>query len=154
MGRRSAGKRIPKQGSSGWDGLMVHTGATSPSRSTIAASEIAAEDDRLWFDAHPREHIRVREAFAGEIDQRLRDDGFWPLPANHRVAVVVLQSAPGTRTRLQFCAFDTGNPDQPLELTHLAEARRLWDSQPADALPDLSLFMSLGRRRAYGSFVP
>ncbi len=51
--------------------------------------DIASEDDRRWFEAHPQEKWRIREIIAGE---------FGPCQPK-ALRVLVMQIEPGVRMR-------------------------------------------------------
>lgn len=61
----------------------------------------AADEDRQWFDAHPGEWVRYRDATWAEVAEWQRIGGLPPVPAGLEATyrVQVTQIKPGVRIR-------------------------------------------------------
>ncbi|MFF7889565.1 hypothetical protein ACH40F_53295 [Streptomyces sp. NPDC020794] len=111
-----------------WEGRTLYglgkeaAGAGGPSRSNVAAGHRAAEADRVWFDRHVGASVRVREALPGEHDHRAF--GPEPLAPNQKIAVVVVQAAPGRRTRIPFKVVTTPTAGTAISPSALREPAR------------------------------
>ncbi|MCY0930912.1 hypothetical protein OTB20_32915 [Streptomyces sp. H27-H1] len=108
--------------------------AGGPSRKGLAAGHRAAEDDRVWFDKHPGVSVRVREALPGEHDEHLITHGQEPLGPDQRLAVVVLQAAPGRRIRVPFGVVLPDTPGAPLTPQQLKDVQVAWENSDQTAL--------------------
>lgn len=106
----------------------------TPCPRTIEAGQRASEDDRIWFKRHLSATVRVREALLGEHDEALLKDGRGPLGAEERLAVVVVQSAPGRRVRLPYKVMPTQTPGGGLTLQQLQEVQADWEASDESAL--------------------
>lgn len=115
-----------------WEGRTVYglgeegAAAGGPSRSNVAAGHRAAEADRVWFDRNAGASVRVREALPGEHDHRAF--GPEPLAPNQKIAVVVVQTAPGRRARLPFKVVTTPTAGAAISPQQLEEIRAEWES--------------------------
>lgn len=90
----------------------------------MTASEIASEDDRLWFDEHPDRYIRFRHATQG--DRHLRASGTnWFLPGP-----MVAVFCPTTGIRYRFVVYIL--PGSPILRFANGEAHE--DADVVDAL--------------------
>lgn len=108
-----------------WEGRTVYglgeeaAAAGGPSRTNAAAGHRAAEADRRWFERNADASVRVREALPGEHDHRAF--GSEPLAPNQKIAVVVVQAAPGaapaSRTR-------SSPPRRPVRRSPLSNSRK------------------------------
>ncbi|WP_435609697.1 hypothetical protein [Streptomyces sp. C10-9-1] len=114
-----------------WEGRSVYglgeeaAAAGGPSRRNVAVGHRAAEADRVWFDRHPGASVRVREALPGEHDSRAF--GSEPLAANQRGIVVVVQAAPGRRTRIPYAVITTPTPGAAISPQQLEAVRAEWE---------------------------
>ncbi|MFB6517296.1 hypothetical protein [Streptomyces sp. NPDC056401] len=119
-----------------WEGRTVVAAGEGapvggPSSRSLEVGKRAAESDRVWFDMHPSASVRVREALPGEHDhQSFRPE---PLAPNERVAVVV-QVAPGRRTRIPFQVITTPSAGVRISRQQLEEVRAEWASRDQTAL--------------------
>ncbi|WP_052600563.1 hypothetical protein [Microvirga lotononidis] len=59
------------------------------------AIDRASEDDRVWFDANPDRHFRIRDLIPYEFNERMPD----PQPG-FTLRTFVAQMSPGVRLRL------------------------------------------------------
>ncbi|WP_301128600.1 hypothetical protein [Streptomyces cacaoi] len=92
------------------------------------AAEQASEDDRAWFDLHPGESVRVRQAFPGEHEEHLSANGWAPLAPTQKLATVVVQAKPGRRLRIPFKVVTTELADQDLTTGQLDAVRAEWEA--------------------------
>ncbi|WP_274919467.1 hypothetical protein [Streptomyces sp. WZ-12] len=115
-----------------WEGRTVYgmgkelQDAGGPSRRNIEVGQRAAEGDRVWFDKNPGASVRAREALPGEHDHRAF--GPEPLAPNQKIAVVVVQAAPGRRTRIPFQVVTTATAGAAISPQQLEEVRAEWES--------------------------
>jgi hypothetical protein len=109
-----------------WTGTTVWLGKHPPSRDTRDAAELAAEDDRRWFDANPLRRERLREEIPGEFGKQLASDFPQLKGPNWRVVVVVVQVQRGSRMRIPFQALDAGHPSRPLDDDQMSYAEEQW----------------------------
>lgn len=114
-----------------WEGRTVYAvgneleAAGGPSRRNIAVGHRAAEGDRAWFDKNPGASVRVREALPGEHDHRAF--GPEPLAPNEKIAVVVVQAAPGRRSRIPFQVVTTATAGAAISAQQLKEVQAEWE---------------------------
>ncbi|MFE4256276.1 hypothetical protein ACFRU3_44025 [Streptomyces sp. NPDC056910] len=114
-----------------WEGRTVYGMSTDlaadggPSSRNMAVGQRAAEADRVWFDRNPGASVRVREALPGEHDHRAFDPK--PLAPNQKIAVVVVQAAPGRRTRIPFTVVTTPTAGAAISPRQLEEVRAEWE---------------------------
>ena len=76
-------------------------------------ADYASEDDRLWFEDHPDETIRKRDAFPGELPPI---DYPPPLGMVYRQRVTVTQVKPGLRVRQAQVYLETALGESGTEL--------------------------------------
>ncbi|GAA2523248.1 hypothetical protein [Streptomyces longisporus] len=120
-----------------WEGHTVYglgkeaAAAGGPSRTNAAAGHQAAEADRRWFERNAGASFRVREALPGEHDHRAF--GSEPLAPNQKIAVVVVQAAPGRRTRIPYKVVTTPTAGAAISAQQLEEIRAEWESGPQTA---------------------
>ncbi len=124
-------KKNQNRASPMWEGRSVYGlgkeagAAGGPSRRNVAVGHRAAEADRVWFDRHPGASVRVREALPGEHDHRAF--GPEPLAPNQKGVVVVVQAAPGRRTRIPYKVITTPTPGAAISPQQLEEVRAEWE---------------------------
>ncbi|MFF0486806.1 hypothetical protein [Streptomyces sp. NPDC004435] len=115
-----------------WEGRSVYAmgdgaaAAGGPSATNMAAGHRAAEADRVWFDRHPGASVRVRQALPDEYDHR--PFGPEPLAPNEKIAVVVVQAAPGRRTRIPYQVVTTPTAAAAISPQQLEEIQAEWES--------------------------
>ncbi|MFE6104060.1 hypothetical protein ACFVQ4_29455 [Streptomyces laurentii] len=120
-----------------WEGRSVYAlsaeaaAAGGPSSRNVAAGHRAAEADRVWFDRHPGASVRVRQALPGEYDHRPFGPG--PLAPNEKIAVVVVQAAPGRRTRIPYQVVTTPTAAATISPQQLEEIQTEWESSDQTA---------------------
>ncbi|MEU4969121.1 hypothetical protein [Streptomyces smyrnaeus] len=120
-----------------WEGQTVYaaghgvSASDGPSHKAVEVGHRAAEADRVWFDRHPGASVRVREALPGEHDHRAF--GAKPLAPNQKIAVVVVQAAPGRRTRIPFMVVTVPTAGARISPQQLAEVRQEWESSDKTA---------------------
>ncbi|WP_344585302.1 hypothetical protein [Streptomyces lunalinharesii] len=114
-------------------GMEAQTLGTELSSKTKEAGHRATENDRLWFDKHPGQSVRVREAFPDEHDEHLLLDGRGPLTPNEKLAVVVVQIQPGCRTRLPYSVIKTDTPGGRLTQQQLDAVQQDWENSDQTA---------------------
>lgn len=69
--------------------MMTH--ATALQKRMI---EVATQGDAAWFETHPDNRIRIRNAVAGEFNE-----DFGPAPVGMSWRAIVLEAQPGMRMR-------------------------------------------------------
>jgi hypothetical protein len=124
--KKNQRNKPPRQGASTPRGAAVMP-ALSGVQPGSPAAEQASEDDRVWFDAHPGESVRVRQAFPGEHEEHLSVNGWAPLAPTQKLATVVVQAEPGRRLRIPFKVVTT-EADQDLTAGQLGAVRAEWEA--------------------------
>ncbi|GHH57468.1 hypothetical protein [Streptomyces candidus] len=129
---RTRKKKNQKRTNPVWEGRAVwclgEEGVADggPSRRNIAVGHRAAEADRVWFNRNIGASVRVREALRGEYDHRAF--GSEPFMPNQKIAVVVVQVAPGRRSRIPFQVVTTPTASTRITPQQLEEVRAEWES--------------------------
>jgi len=109
---------------------------TPSDRAIMAGASLMAKprgsaDDRIWFEAHPKEDYRLRRAFPGEVEELinrqhyvdLREMGVTqPYPVDGAKWIYVWQIAPGKRHRMPIATKDGAEPSPEYQ----ARCRSWW----------------------------